>query len=198
MPFEEHLRLVFGKLNKTIGLLCKLQCLIPRSALLTINKTFARSHLDYGDIMNKQAYNSSFYQKIESAQYSICLAIRGAIRGISKEKLFSELGPESLQLCRWFRKLYYFYKFYKNGSPQYVFKLVSFRHSSSTNKNAENNPLFKTKHIFFKNLSFQKSCYWVVQATLERSDALVFLKNSILKFIGLIPNCVFNCENNRG
>ena len=40
LSFEEHLRLVFSKINRTIGLLRKLQCLIPRSALLTIDRTF--------------------------------------------------------------------------------------------------------------------------------------------------------------
>ena len=42
---------VFSKINRTIGLLGKLQCLIPRSALPTKNKTFARPHLGYGDII---------------------------------------------------------------------------------------------------------------------------------------------------
>ena len=55
LPFEEHLRLVFSKINKAIGLLRKLQCLISRYARLTVYKTFVRPHPDYGDIiyMNK-------------------------------------------------------------------------------------------------------------------------------------------------
>ena len=44
LSFEEHLRLAFSKINKTIGLLRKLQSLIPRSASLTICKTFVRPH----------------------------------------------------------------------------------------------------------------------------------------------------------
>ena len=42
--------------------------LIPRSALLTISKTFARTHLDYVHIIYEKAYNSSFHQKIEFVQ----------------------------------------------------------------------------------------------------------------------------------
>ena len=34
---------------KSIGNLCKLQSILPRSSL-TINKTFMRPHLDYGDV----------------------------------------------------------------------------------------------------------------------------------------------------
>ena len=32
-----------------------------------------------------------FHQKLESIQYNACLAIAGAIRGTSKEKLYQEL-----------------------------------------------------------------------------------------------------------
>ena len=72
--------------------------MLPRSALITIYKAFARLHIDYGDIIYDQAYNMSFHNKLESSQYNACFAIAGAIRGISKEKLYQELGLESLQL----------------------------------------------------------------------------------------------------
>ena len=119
LSFEEHLRLVFSKMNRTIGLLRKLQCLIPRFAPLTIYRTFGGPLHNYGDIYAK-AFNSSFHQKVGSSQYNACLAITGAIRGTSKEKLNDELGLESLHLRRWFRKLCCFYKFYKHESLQYL------------------------------------------------------------------------------
>ena len=37
-----------------------MQNILPRSALLTIYKSFIRPHLDYGDIIYEQAYNASF------------------------------------------------------------------------------------------------------------------------------------------
>ena len=69
LSFEEHPTPVFHEINKTIGLLCKLQCLIIRSALLTC-ETFVRPHIDYGDIQYEKAYNSSFNQITESIQYN--------------------------------------------------------------------------------------------------------------------------------
>ena len=99
------MKIILNKVNKTIGLLRKLQNVLPRSALLTIYKSFIRPHLDYGDIIYDQAYNASFHQKLELLQYNACLAITGAIRGTSREKLYEELGLEFLQLRRWFRKL---------------------------------------------------------------------------------------------
>ena len=84
------------------------------SFIITIYKAFARSHLDYGYIIYNDACNASFHHKIELLQYNSCLAITGAIRGTSKEKLYEELGLESLQLRCWFRKLCFFRKISKN------------------------------------------------------------------------------------
>ena len=70
-----------------MGLLRKFQQILPRSSLLTIYKTFIRSRLDYADIIYHQAHNSAFHDKLESIQYNACLAITGAIRGASTEKV---------------------------------------------------------------------------------------------------------------
>ena len=51
LRFENHINMVTTKINKTIGLLRKLQNLLPRTALITIYKAFVRPHLDYGDIL---------------------------------------------------------------------------------------------------------------------------------------------------
>ena len=101
--------MILNKVNKTIGLLHKLHNILPRSALLTIYKSFIRPLLDYGDIIYDQAYNASFHQKLELLQYNTCLVITGAIRSSLREKLYEELDLESLQLRRWFRKLSFFY-----------------------------------------------------------------------------------------
>ena len=122
--FDEHLKMVSLKISKTLGLLQKLHNLLPRSALNTIYKAFVRPYLDYGDILYDQAYNMSFHHKLESIQYNACLAITGAIRGTSKENFYQELGLESLQLRRWYRKLKMFNNIYKNKSPQYLFELI--------------------------------------------------------------------------
>ena len=71
--------------------------LLPSSSLLTIYKSFVRPHLNYGDVIYDQPNNSRLSDKIESVQYNAALAITGAIRGTSKEKLYQELGLESLK-----------------------------------------------------------------------------------------------------
>ena len=88
LSFEEHLKIILNKVNITIGLLCKLRNILPRSSLLTIYKSFIRPNLDYGDIIYYQAYNASFHQKLELLHYNACLEITGAIKGTSREKLY--------------------------------------------------------------------------------------------------------------
>ena len=68
--------------------------------MLTIYKCFVRTHLDYGYIIYDQAFNNSFYQKIESLQNYAALAITGVIRGTSRENIYQELGLEFLQQRR--------------------------------------------------------------------------------------------------
>ena len=47
------------------------------------------------------AFNESFHAKLESLQYNATLAITGAIKGSSTEKIYEELGLESLKSRRW-------------------------------------------------------------------------------------------------
>ena len=56
-----------------------------------INKFF---HLDYGDIYHKHDpdLKLDFTKKLESTQYSAALALSGAWRESSRQKLYDELG----------------------------------------------------------------------------------------------------------
>ena len=56
-----------------------------------------RSWLDYADIIYDRAYNFAFHDKLESIQYNTCLTITGTVRGTSAEKIYEELGLESLK-----------------------------------------------------------------------------------------------------
>ena len=57
----------------------------------TIYECVFSIHLDYGDIIYDQAFNNSFHQKTESLQHNAALAITGAIRGTSSEKIYQQL-----------------------------------------------------------------------------------------------------------
>ena len=108
LNFEEHYSKVESKVNKTIGIIRKLQDVLPRSVLLTIYKSFIRSHLDYGDMIYDKAFNESFHAKLESLQYNATFAVTGAIKESSTEKIYEELGLESLKSRCWYRKVSFF------------------------------------------------------------------------------------------
>ena len=65
LNFGEHLKYITDKVNKSIGLLRKLQMILPRRSLITIHKSFIRPHLDYRDIIFDQAFNNSFHDNLE-------------------------------------------------------------------------------------------------------------------------------------
>ena len=54
---------------------------------LTINKSFLKPHLDYGDVIYDRAFNEFFQKELEYVQYNAVLEIMGAIRGSSRRSL---------------------------------------------------------------------------------------------------------------
>ena len=108
---------------------------------MALYKSFIRPHLDYGDII----FNNPFQNKIESVQYNACLAITGAIRRTSKERLYEELGFESLQHRLWYRKLCYLCKIIVNTSLNYLFKVVPSSNTIYNTGNTIDIPLMNTE-----------------------------------------------------
>ena len=151
LTIENHMNMVTTKISTAIGFLRKIQNLLPRTTLIAISKVFLRPHLDCGDIPYDKAFNLSFQQKLESGQYRACFAITGAIRGTSRKNIYQELGLESLQSRRWYRKLTMFYKISKNKSPFYLFNLILEKTSSYTARNVDCIPLIKIKQLFQKH-----------------------------------------------
>ena len=105
LSFNERINDQIHQTSKGVGLLQKLQTFLPRNSLLTIYKLFIKLLLDYADVIYDQPSNTSFSKKIELVQYNGALAITGAIKGSSREKLYQELGLEYLYRRRWSRRL---------------------------------------------------------------------------------------------
>ena len=121
-------------------------------------KAFVRPHLDYGDIIYDEAFNETFHQKLESIQYSACVALSEAIRGSSREKIYHQLGMESLQCWRWYRKRCLFYKIFKENKPVYLFNLIPIKNSNYNARNTDKTTIFHSKQNFFKKY-FSIHCY---------------------------------------
>ena len=78
LDFNIHIKQKIKKCNKIIGLIGRLPFSLARKALLTIYKSFVRTHLHYGDILYDKPDNQNFENKLEKVQYKVCRAITGA------------------------------------------------------------------------------------------------------------------------
>ena len=86
MHFKENTQKKKKK-KKKIGLIRKLQQLLPTAALLTIYKSFLRSHLDYGDLIYGREFNESFQNKLESVQCNA--ATQQELSEVPQDRLFT-------------------------------------------------------------------------------------------------------------
>ena len=120
------------------------------------------------------------------------MAITGAMRGACKEKLYQELGLQSLQLRRWYWKIGNIYKIYKNKSPQYLFKLIPEKNHAYATRNLDNIPCFKIGHNFFKNSFFPSA---IIEWNNLDPTLLLFSKIVSWNLLDLLQVNVFNCNN---
>ena len=140
LSFSAHIKSAISKTRKGIGLLKYLSKYLPRHTLNELYKLYVRPHLDYGDVIyhipskvcefSQNIILSNFMEKLESVQYSAALAVTGTWKGTSRDKLYAELGWESLSLRRWSRRLTLFYKFKNNISPEYTSEPIPPLHQS--------------------------------------------------------------------
>ena len=121
LSYKQHLKFVPNKVKKTIGLHRKFQQSLPGQSLITIYKSLIRPQLGYGDIVYDRAFNELFHKNVESIQYNAAIVITGTIRSISSEKLFLELGLESLKSRLWLRNYVYFTKYFMKNLPRIFF-----------------------------------------------------------------------------
>ena len=136
---KEHLKSIFSKINKAIGLLRKHHHVLPRSLLLTIYNSFTRLHLDNGDIIYDQTYNSAFRKKLESIQYNAALDTAGALRGTSKGKLGAIQKARFGNPCK---RRWYFLKIFRYQCAKHLFNIIPISVSTYSTRNTNNIPLF--------------------------------------------------------
>ena len=107
---------------------------------------------------------------------------------------------ESLQLRRWFRKLFCFYKLFNSEHLYYLFKLIPSRSCSYVTSNVHNIPFSKTRHTFLKNSFFPSTIIeWnKLDHNIRNSSSFNIFRKSILKFIRPSANSLFNCHNPKG
>ena len=125
LSFSAHIQAAINKSRKAIGVLKFMSKYLPRNTLNELYKLYVRPHVDYGDVIyhipqGMDVSENYMMEKLESVQYSAALAVTGTWRGTSRERLYNELGWESLSSRRWSRRLILLYKFINNLTPDYT------------------------------------------------------------------------------
>ena len=134
---------------------------------------------------------------IESVQYNAASAITITIRGSSREKLYQELGLESLHNRRWYRKLCFYYKIRHNDSPQYLAQLLLTEQPNcySLRSNYTSSFSERFKSYFFPSCIFNWN---QLDPAIQNSSSLEIFKRALLKFIRPKAANVYQIHHPRG
>ena len=133
LSFAKHLNEKISTARKGIGIIKHLAPYLPLKSRDQIFKMHIRPHLDYCDVIYHIPANTievsdsdssitltSQMSVLESVQYQAALAVSGAWKGTNRTKIYNELGWESLDERRMFRRLTQFYKIMSNLTPNYL------------------------------------------------------------------------------
>ena len=196
LNFNEHVHSKMNKCYKIIRLIKNFSIHLPREALLRIYKSFVRPNLDYGEIIFDKPNNESFKSRIESIQYKACIAITGAIQGTSRERLYRELGLESLSDRCWFRKL----TIVKCLSPQYLTKYVNLRFTSnyqirSANKNNLQEFSCRTNSFKYSFFPFCVREWNKLDNTTRDAESIKQFKSMLKNFLSLNQRSLFSIHD---
>ena len=186
LNFNTHIHKKIKKCNKLIGLMKRLSVNLPQNALLTINKSFIRPHLDYGDILYDKPNNENFWKKIEKVQYRVYLAVTGAIHGTSTEKIYDELGLYSLAKRRWQGKLIFFYKIKIHLLRDYLYSYLDFY--SQENYHWRSVSISAIRPFPSRTISFKK--YFSAYCINELNNLTVDIRNA--KSINIFRKSIIN------
>ena len=203
LNFASHIKEATGKASWGIVVIKFLSKYVARDVLDQIYKLYVRPHLDYGDIIyNKYVpeMRLTLTQRLEQTQYSAALAVTGA-RGTNRQRLYEELGWESLYHRRLYRRLCHFFNLVKSQSPGYLFHefpperqfdySLRYPHDYEA-KVARTNRFSNT---YFRNTLLEWN---LLDREIKNSTSLSQFKNKLLKMIRPEGNPDYNISDIAG
>ena len=211
LNFVAHINEKSSKARQGIGLIRHLRPYLPTKALEQIYKMHVRPHLDYCDFIyhtpplendQNSDINLNFQMSaLESLHYQAALAITGAWRGTNRDKIYDELGWETLQNRRWFRRLTIFYKIINGMTPKYLSDPVPehIRHLYGLRPSNVIRPLRCRKERFQKSFYPDSiKCWNQIGPEFREIPTLSLFKTKILKIIRPDNKQIFNIHKSPG
>ena len=211
LSFSAHIRAAISKTRKGIGLLKCLSKYLPRQTLNELYKLYVRPHLDYGDVLyhnpakvcefSNNIILPHLMEKLESVQYSAVLALTGAWRGSSREKLYAELGWESLNCRRWSRRLTLFYKIVNHLTPEYTLgPIPPLQQSQYSLRKRDVIGRIRARTEKFRS-SFYPHCLFEwneLDPEIRLAPSMAVFKRKLLSKIRPLPKSIFGIHDPRG
>ncbi len=208
LSFYAHVNAAINKSRKGIGLLKYFSNYLPRHTLNEMYKLYVRPNLDYGDVIYHIPAKvcefsgikslPNLMEKLESVQYSAARAVTGAWRGTSREKLYAELGWETLSSRRWSRRLVLLYKFLNNLTPEYTTNPIPpLRQPRYSLRNQDAIGRIKARTEKFKS-SFYPHCLFEwnnLNQETRLSPSISVFKTKLLSKIRPVPKSVFKIHD---
>ena len=211
LSFTKHINEKVSIARKGIGVIKHLAPYLPLKSRDQIYKMYVRPHLDYCDIIYhvpviSNHFDSSLtlnYQMnvLERTQYQAALAVSGAWKGTNKDKIYEELGWETLDQRRFFRRLTQFYKIMNNLTPDYLKTPIPPVQEHLFGHRVSN----VIRPIFCRTERYQNSFFpdsivsWNgIGPELRGAQTLPIFKNNILKIIRPTKKSIFGIHNPPG
>ena len=208
LSFSKHINDKIKIARKNIGVLKFLSSYLPLKTLSLIYKLFTRPHFDYGDVIYHIPSNTSLHnalhpqmETIERVQYQAALAITGAWQGSNRNKLYEELGWESLSDRRWCRRLLQIYKIYNHLTPTYLRDnlppLRQFLYGNN-NSNILHNIICKTKRYMNSFFPDSVNIWNNIFSDFQKYGTIEAFKKQITTLIRPMPKSIFGIHDPTG
>ena len=208
LSFISHINEKIAKAHKGLGIIKSLSRFLSVKTLDLIYKLYIRPHLDFCDVIFHipsitNPFDSSInlnylMNTLERIQYHAALAITGCWKGTSRNKIYDELGWESLTDLRWCRRLFHFYKIQNNLTPPYLKDPIPALRSHLFGSRSEN----VINEIRCKSKSYSNSfypdtirCWNKIGPELRNSPNLRSFKLRILALVRPPPKRIFNIHD---
>ena len=197
LDFKSHIREAILKARRGIGMIKYLSKYISREVLDQVYKLYIRPHLDYGDIIYHKFdpnMHLEFTKKLEQVQYSAALAVTGAWRGTSRQRLYEELGWETLYHRRWYRRLCHFFSLIKSKSPEYLF--IEIPQERQLEYNLRNSSAYeqpRARTVRYSNTYFHNTLFeWnLLDKEIQNCTSIAKFKKELLSIIRPVKNSTF-------
>lgn len=200
LTFTKHIREAIIKAKKGIAILKFLSKFVTTNVIDLSYKLYVRPHLDYGDIIYHEQ-RRDLMNHLETVQYQAALVATGCWHGTNRDKLYEELGWESLAQRRWYRRLSYYYRIKNHLTPEYLARHIidkpAHKYPLRSTRSTISPPVRTTRYqmSFFP---FCSTAWEGLDPAIRSSPTLQGFQKSLLSFIRPIKRHYFGLNKKEG